>query len=112
MFRSESFCKDFGLLFGEQHIQSLYTSIYGDQIPTAAIRPVFNALVQRNHALASLIVENIAVPVRELMLTALNLYKINFKNMWANNRITNKALNKSIKVLLKVHFAPNRAREY
>lgn len=100
------------MLFGEQHIQSLYTSIYGDQRPAAAIHPVFNVLAQRNHALASLIVENIAVPVRELMLTALNLYKINFKNMWANNRITNKALNKPIKVLLKVHFAPNCAREY
>jgi hypothetical protein len=110
--RSESFCKDFGLIFREQHIQSLYTSIYGDRRPPAVIHPVFNVLAQSSHALTSLIVENTAVPARELMLMALRLYKINFKNMWANNRIINKTLNKLIEVLLKIHLAPNRAREY
>lgn len=32
--------------------------------------------------------------------------------MWPNNRIINKALNKLIKVFLKMHFAPNRTSEY
>lgn len=78
---SEPFCKNFGLLFKEKHIQSLHTSIYDDRRSTAASHPVSNVLAQSNYALTSLIVEITAVSARELMLTALDLYKISFKNM-------------------------------
>lgn len=53
--------------------------------------------------------QTIPVPIRDI---ALEQYITNFDNMWNSKYLINKALNKVLDVLLKLHLAPVRQQQY
>jgi hypothetical protein len=52
------------------------------------------------------------LPGVHVMKLSLEQYKTNMANMWSSRRQINKLFDKSLEVLLKIHLAPNRERNY
>ncbi|CEP17646.1 hypothetical protein [Parasitella parasitica] len=110
-FEFASFCNYLKELFQGKHINYIHTLLFG-QRKSKIDHPLFRVLNASNEHSVSSITQKAPKPANELMQITLDLSKTNLKNMWPNNKLFIKTLNKLLEILLRIHLAPKRERQY
>ncbi|CEG75073.1 hypothetical protein RMATCC62417_10179 [Rhizopus microsporus] len=112
LIESNRFDADFSKLFIDQHFEILFSQFFGVRGPMKnnfEAHPVQNALIlalEQNGITKQTF--DFKKPPSEAMKVALEMFKVNFKNMWTDKKIINKLLDKVILVLLRLHLAESR----
>jgi hypothetical protein len=111
----DKYKKEFELLFTAQHLNLIHSHFFGTtgvQQQNLEKYPVEDYLF-RELASNGITKDFINLMLKnEQMLVALNLIITNVKNMWSTNKIFFKLLDHLLGVLLKLHLAGNRTKNY
>ncbi|CEP14832.1 hypothetical protein [Parasitella parasitica] len=91
--QNDVFKEDFDALFHEAHFNQIHSTYFG---PKGISKSTLNAAGLSSH----------------VMKMARNVYVTNFANMWADNTIVNRALNRLLETLLNVHLSPARDQKF
>lgn len=115
LYNSTSFTSQFEKMFARGHLDYIETAFAGRR----DLRESTSQKYQLQESLNSLIPASfldkmqsfqvVPPPVRK---AALVQFKTNFDNLWKSNDLMYRAVNKVIDVLLKLHLAPKRQKEY
>jgi hypothetical protein len=111
----DKYKKEFELLFIAQHLNLIHSRFFGTtgvQQQNLEMYPVEDYLF-RELASNEITKDSINLMLKnEQMLVALNLIITNIKNTWSTNTIFFNLLDHLLNVLLKLHLAVNRTRNY
>lgn len=104
--------KAYQSLFQEDHLAYIHSTYFGPrgvQPSTLQKMPFHKAIVNVLPRTEDTVNKNLSTHVMKM---ARNTYVTNFTNMWSNNKLVSKLLNKLIDNLLTIHLAPNRDKEF
>jgi len=110
----DKYKKEFELLFTAQHLNLIHSHFFGTGVQQQNLEkyPVEDYLF-RELASNEITKDSINLMLKnEQMLVALNLIITNIKNMWNTNTIFFNLLDHLLGVLLKLHLAGNRTKNY
>lgn len=110
--QTDSLKEEYNALFQEAHFDQIHSTYFGSKgiskstLNTARLHKAIVNLLGRDE-------ENVYNDLSShVMKMARNVYIANFMNMWADNTIVNKALNRLLNILLIVHLSPARDQEF
>ncbi|KAI8875530.1 hypothetical protein K501DRAFT_280286, partial [Backusella circina FSU 941] len=104
---------DFSRLFTQEHLQNIHSSYFGPKgISEKTLRehPLHRAILRLIPKDGTFPLKTQAEPA--VMLSALGTYRANIKTMWKGTGIFTKSLNNLLTVLLKVHLAPKKHKNF
>ncbi|KAI9260955.1 hypothetical protein EDC94DRAFT_501954, partial [Helicostylum pulchrum] len=105
---SEVFTSNYNQLFQDPHLESIHSAYYGAKgTETSSL-----AKFPLHKAITDVISPSAVNPYRDLPSHSMNMarqsYLVNFRQMWSDKTIVNKALYRLLRSLLIIHLAPKR----
>ncbi|KAI9256863.1 hypothetical protein EDC94DRAFT_500014, partial [Helicostylum pulchrum] len=108
LLKSEVFMSNYNQLFPDPHLELIHSTYYGAK----GTETLSLAKFPLHKAITDVIPPSAVNPYRDLpshsMKMARQSYPVNFRQMWSDKAIVNKALYRLLRSLLIIHLSPKR----